>query len=76
MLAEVIVRQIEENKIQCLNTIDDTSNLLERMELLTDALKFRLAARRETLLPAYFDARKSYSEARREAMPEGWVTGS
>lgn len=76
LLAEVIVRQIEETQIQFLNTIDNTSNLLERMELLTDALKARLTARRETLLPAYSDARKSYSEARREALPEGWVTGS
>lgn len=76
LLAEAIVRQIEENQIQFLNTIDDTLNLLDGMELLTDALKARLAARRETLLPAYSDARKSYSEARREAVPERWVTGS
>lgn len=76
LLAVVIVRQIEETQIQFVNTIDDTSNLLERMEILTDALKARLTARRETLLAAYSNARTSYSEARREALPEGWITGS
>ncbi|MCU0733429.1 MAG: hypothetical protein MUE84_17850, partial [Hyphomonas sp.] len=76
LMAELIVRQIEEGQIQFLNTVDRTSNLLERMDLLTDDIKARLAAKRESLLPTYSDARKGYSEARREALPEGWITGS
>lgn len=76
LLAEAIVRLIEEKQIQFLNTVDHTSNLFERMELLTDDIKARLAAKRESMLPTYSDVRKSYSEARRESLPEGWITGS